>query len=298
MRRILRDPKDHRQLIENGYTRVSLLSAAEVTQVLEEMGRLRPDDAFSPNGRGGFEFTYHCTFLDTSEAYRRQADRLLRAVFAPRVADHLLDYQILNCNFYVKPPGGGKFQIHQNWPALADLGQTSVTVWCPLVDVDEANGTIQVVPRSHKIVPDIAGPTTEPYFKSFEDALIRDYLRPISLKAGEALIFDDSLLHWSDENRSAAPRSAVQILCTPAEGTAVFYFLDPDGPEPRFEMFEVDSEFFLSRTITDLVERPVGVKSLGFVRNPNRPLTEEEFAERLRRGDEIRSTVYSGKGSS
>jgi hypothetical protein len=175
------------------------------------------------------------------------------------------------------------------------LEETSVTVWCPLVDTDEENGTLQVVPGSHKIVPDVANIRCEPFFRPVEEALLARYLEPICLAAGEALIFDDSLIHYSSENRSAAPRVAVQLETVPAEATTVLYYLDPTAPE-RFELFRVEPEFFTEHGVTALRERPASLPSLGFVANPNRLLDEAELVERLRCGPERRRRIYGEGG--
>lgn len=277
--------------MKKGYTVVPLLSDDEVAYILKEIEQLKPDDKFSPSGDGVYHVSYHCTFIDTNFDYKRQANKLIREVFMPHVNRLLVDHEILTCNFFVKQYGKGRMNVHQNWPALADLKDTSVTVWCPLVDVDETNGTIQFVEGSHKIVPHISGPICDAYCQDFQEELIEHYLKPISLKAGEAVIFDDELLHWSADNLSAKPRFAVHLLCVPSDAKKVFYYLDQKESK-QFEVFEVDSEFFLRHSITDLLNRPADAKSLGFVENKNRILSKEEFDQLLKNGDEIRRAIY------
>jgi len=57
-----------------------------------------------------------------------------------------------------------------------DLNDTSITVWCPLVDADERNGSLHVVEGSHKIVPDVSGPWGNPFFRNFEKRATREIL--------------------------------------------------------------------------------------------------------------------------
>jgi hypothetical protein len=216
---------------------------------------------------------------------------LITRVFAPHIEHHLDGYRILNCNFYVKPPGTGEFAIHQNWPAIADLNDTTVTVWCPLVDVVAENGALQLVEGSHKILPHVEGPNSPCYFTHFRRALIEKHLKPHPMNAGEALIFDDSLIHWSANNDSEHARVAIQILCVPADVQPVYFFFDPQHPQ-RFEIIQVNSEFFVSSHMMDLRARQPGWKSAGFVANKNRLITEHEFAALLARGEHIRENVY------
>lgn len=294
MRQILHDPGLQERLLEVGYVTVPLLDDATLASFTAEVDAMRPDDGFAPTGDGFFNrSTYHCTFLDTNTAYKREANEAIRRTFQPAIDRFVVDYSILTSNIYVKPAGRGRFQIHQNWPTLEDLSVTTLTVWCPLQDTTLANGTLHMVPGSHKLTPDVATPSEPPFFSTFEDELVERHLVPIDVKAGEALIFDDSLIHWSPANASAAPRRAVQIETVPAESQPVLYHLIRSGDLTEWELFEVGFDFFVDRSIADVIGRPATLRSLG--RRPwrNRLLTEEEFVALLARGSEIREHVYA-----
>jgi phytanoyl-CoA dioxygenase PhyH len=291
MRKIFSDASLQRHFIGTGYARMAMLSSEEVTHILSRLPHLCPDDHFEATGRNAPRSQYHCSFLDTNIEYKRQTHNLIKGVFASHVERELNRYEILNCNFYVKPPGTGEFVIHQNWPAIADLNDTTVTIWCPLVDVVQANGALQFVVGSHKILPHVEGPDCPGFFRDFREALIQKYLKAIPMSAGEALIFDDGLIHWSANNDSDIARVAIQILCVPSGVQPVYFFYDRRMPD-RFELIAVNSEFFITTDVTELTVRKPGWKSLGFVENRNRYPTEEEFADLLRRGDCIRAEKY------
>jgi hypothetical protein len=296
MRQIFQQNNLQENFLHTGYARVPMLTPEQVNHLLDELKNLRPDDNFDPAGKSRFGSTYHCSFLDTNKAYKRATNRLITGVFQPYVEKYLVNFQILNCNFYVKPPQTGEFVIHQNWPAISDINDTTVTIWCPLVDVVASNGAIQVVEGSHKIVPHVEGPTNPGYFNHFRKELIEKYLKPMPMKAGEGLIFDDGLIHWSARNGADEPRIAIQILCTPRDAQSVYYYFDKAHPE-RFELIDVDTDFFIESSFEDLLTRQPHWKSLGFVENKNRFLTEDEFVDLLKRGDEIRREIYAGQGA-
>ena len=255
---------------------------------------LKPDDGFSPGALTNFQRTYHCSFLDTSHDYRRQTTDLLCNAFTSHIARYLNGYEILNCNFYIKPPGTKEFPLHQNWPTIGDLNDTTVTVWCPLMDVVESNGTLQFVIGSHKLLPHIEGPNVPGFFRDIRQAVVDKYLTPIPVNAGEALIFDDALIHWSAPNESDHARIAIQILCVPADAHPVYFFFDPAFPD-RFEKIAVDREFFIETNASDLIKRNPAWRSLGFVPNHNAYPTESEFASLLAHGNEIRKKVYASR---
>ena len=290
-RKVLNDDQLQQMFQTNGYVKLPLLNGHEVQIIIDFIKTLAPDDSFNPKGNNIYNpSTYHCSFLDTNVEYKRKVREFLMSVFLPHTDKILCSYQVLNINFYVKQPGSGLFQIHQNWPSTA-IEDTSVTVWCPLVDVAGHNGGIQVVKASHKIVPDIASLHAAVFFKQFEAELIDNYLRPIPMSAGEGLVFDDSLIHWSSENNSDKPRFAIQIEMLPNEVTPRYYHFDKAAN--RFEIYSVDAEYYINHNMADLVERPKGMPLLGYAENTNKELSLEEFAMKMDEGPKTRRDVYN-----
>jgi hypothetical protein len=294
MRKLFFDEQLQNKFLDRGFVQVPMLAAEELAYLMAQINTLLPADGFAPKGEDTFGQTYHCSFLDKNVDYKRRTQELIKGVFAAPINRYLNGYKILNCNFYVKPPGTGEFVIHQNWPAIEDLHDTTVTVWCPLVDVVAENGALQFVEGSHKILPHVEGPMTPGYFDRFRKELIEKYLTPNPMSAGEALIFDDGLIHWSASNQGTVARVAIQILCIPSDKPPVFFYYDPAHPE-RFEVIEVDSEFFIESGFMDLTKRQLEWKSLGFVENKNRFIGEAEFVSLLARGPEIRQQIYFGE---
>lgn len=290
MRQVFREPKLQAAYEPVGHATVDLLSPTEVQGLLDELATLRPDDNFSPRHRSGKGFTYHCSFLDSNRDYRRQVHALIARYFASHIERILNGYRILNGNFYVKPPHSGEFVVHQNWPAITDIEDTTVTLWCPLVDVVERNGALQVVSGSHKLLPHIEGMRNPPYFTNFRQTVIDKYLEPVPMKAGEGIVFDDGLIHWSANNDSDFPRIAIQILCVPIDSQPAYWHYDERHPE-RFELIDADSEFWMTTDVEALRTRDPRWKSLGFVPNRNRLLTEEEFSALLADGERIRGEL-------
>jgi len=273
--RVLKDPRLQEQFARDGFVRLALLGQEEVETLRNEVRALRPIDGFAPDERTTGA-SYHCSFLDTNRAYRREVAELLGRVFQPQIDRLLAGYQILNCNFYVKPPGTGEFTVHQNWPC-AELDVTTVTLWCPLVDTRVENGAIHVVPGSQKLFPHIETPGVPGYFAPFVDKLKERHLEAVPMKAGEAIIFDDSLLHWSGRNMGDEPRIAIQIMCIPA-GTTPFLFI-PSGN--AFEKIAVDADFFLTHDAPELYTRHPHWRSLGFRPSSNRKISYREFRSTL-----------------
>jgi hypothetical protein len=185
--------------------------------------------------------------------------------------------------------------MHQNWAVLNDLQHTSFTLWCPLQDTTKENGTLHVVEGSHRMLSFLPTTNCYSYFHKFEHAILEKYLTPLDVKAGDCVVFCDSLIHWSPENSSPQPRIAIQICIIPRDATPVHFHYERSDATHDVEVFNIDKDFYIERSIVDLFSRPSMYKSLGFVQNPNTEVSEEEFLDMLRHGNEIREVFYTGQ---
>ena len=292
--RILRDPALQAELAERGYFKVRLLAAEEAAALEARLAELRPEGDFTSTDESGKGFDYHASYLDSDKAYRDRADALVRAEFAPRIDRVLDDYVILMGGFLVKPPGAGDVKLHMDWTMTVDPEEVRLNVWCPLIDVDEGNGALRVVARSHKLVPHIGAPHTPSYCRASVDAL-KARSTSIRLAAGEAVIFDNSLLHWSPPNESGSVRPVAGFTCVPAASTPAFYRLDRESGGRRFEVYDMSGGAWLEHEAADLFDGTIRRPSLGFVENPNRELGLREIERRLERGSAVRRRAYGGQ---
>ena len=76
----------------------------------------------------------------------------------------------------------------------------------------------------------------------------------------------------------------------------MLYHLDTHGPEPQWELYAVDDDFFVDNSIDQVIGRPSTVPRIGLADYANRALDVGEFDSLLERGREIRERVYAGEG--
>lgn len=121
--------------------------------------------------------------------------------------------------YVVKGPEGGlPFSWHQDSGYVVGNGGPAdhapyLTCWCPLDDATEENGTVRLIPGSHKmgIVPhdrqagsnDLVGAPAE------TQGII------VEAKAGDVVAFSSLTLHASGPNRSNKPRRVYLAQYTP-----------------------------------------------------------------------------------
>ena len=104
-------------------------------------------------------------------------------------------------------PVYGRCTKHQD-AVYARGSLNSVTIWIPLQDVDQNNGCLRIVPKSHKfgLFPNRGGVITD-----FPD---EDFVH-VPMKAGEVLVFSHFTVHRSGENiDDNRVRMSIQIRYT------------------------------------------------------------------------------------
>ena len=86
------------------------------------------------------------------------------------------------------------------------------------------------------------------YNISFEkvEKEIWQYLIPLNMKAGEALVYDHSLLHASGINKTDTPRLVIVYGLIPSAATMRYYF----GRDGMIEEYDCKADFYFNETIT------------------------------------------------
>lgn len=139
-------------------------------------------------------------------------------------------WQKVQSSVLVKLPDLGGTPLHMHTPTTDRPFATSAVGWCALEDCGEEDGCLFLVPRSHRLIRHIgiqeAGFIENPEIAA---AVVRDHAIPIVLKAGEAVFFDNSMLHGAYVNRSGRLRVAVGILIANASEDLADYQRDKNG---------------------------------------------------------------------
>ncbi|WP_158266367.1 phytanoyl-CoA dioxygenase family protein [Allosphingosinicella deserti] len=253
-----------------GYAVAPLLTADEVSAVRGALDGLMRDHAKS--GRSDDDLRQgHITYYNADGAYQEAVAALVRATFTPVLDRIVSGYRVSAGGAFIKPPGGGEMGVHCDYRATTDPDAVTFTLWCALADVDEANGALCLLPGSHKVRDQIIGPGVSPYFESYPDR-IKSRSVPVRVRAGEALLFQTGMIHWSLPNRSDRLRPAIHFIAVPADAPHVIYMPKDSVPPKRFEILD----------LSDVLAFHPGVHppSLGSIDHSNRPIGWPEL-ERL-----------------
>ena len=202
------------QLQQQGYAIVPFLQPQEVRELTDFFYAHHP---VLPDGM-------YASSHAPDYALRQAMDEKIKAVCHRAVYDTFAQAQMLGATFMVKNKGeNGSLHPHQDWTIVDETQHYSYNLWLPLVDVNETNGTILLLPDSHRWLNNIRGlnipSSLEPVMND-----LWPLLKPICLKAGEALIYDHRMIHASGINHSQQPRLVIVYGLIPEKAEMRFYY--------------------------------------------------------------------------
>ncbi len=284
MRPVMRDEALEKQFQEEGYVEIPFISPKEVEDlkrnffelITQSGGNLGPAD----NGMPGCEISYDFTFIDKNIAYKQAVFDVITEYFKPHVQKWLADYRPIIANYIRKKTDTGEVPLHQNWAFVDEWKYTSVSIWCPLVDSSKANGTLEVVPRSHKRFGEFRGPMVSWELEGIKNEIINNYLIPLNVKAGNAIILDDSIVHYSALNQTDELRLAIQLILVPEEAPSIHYHMNTKESMSKIEVLEVDTDFYMQFNPWKDAKEAKRIRSFDYT--PSQ-LTVDQFLQKMAR---------------
>ncbi|MCJ8159172.1 phytanoyl-CoA dioxygenase family protein [Sphingomonas sp. LaA6.9] len=155
---------------------------------------------------------------------QRVAPQLRTVLFSPAMADICRatlgdDAYFFFDQYVVKGPEGGMpFSWHQDSGYVVGNGGPAdhapyLTCWCPLDDATEENGTVRLIPGSHKhgILPHERQPGTN----DLAGAPAETEGQIVEARAGDVVVFSSLTLHATGANRTDRPRRVYLAQYTP-----------------------------------------------------------------------------------
>ena len=219
----------------------------------------------------------YSNILYKDQLTNKMIDKSLVEIYEPSVKSHFLNYCIAGGSFILKGTGENSVSmLHQDWNLVDENKFKSVFVWCPLLDVDETNGCLQLLPGTHKWFNSIRSINMPSVCISFDD--VKPLLTAVPVKKGSAVIFAHNLFHGSFPNKSnqVRPVGAVSIFTEGAQGIH-YYKVD-------VEIHVLNAERFFLETLGDLLKKQETkldvLHKIPF--DSNRIVTKEIFMEYYR----------------
>ncbi len=259
MRRIFRDDLLESEFKKQGFVLVNMLDE----DAIEVLKTFYLEQLYSNEVLPSF----FCTHYSKNRKFKRAEAAAIRNAFSDESNKFLIDFDICLGSGMIKKSNDAKsvVPLHADWSFVDESKCESLSLWCPLIDTNKDNGTIGVVPTSHTIIETKRGPKIPSCFNQISSVVIDNYGKLIDMKAGEVLIYDQRLWHYSNANKSNQDRIAVHIDLAPKEAQVVHYCILNN--EEKITQYNVQSnDFFLEY---DYYEKPdMGVNPI-YIDNTN-----------------------------
>lgn len=261
------DPHHETRFRTDGYVVLDLLTADDLDalrRVYQTCGTSH-DDGFTPT-----------VLLDDLEL-RARIHAEVTAIVAPRLQPVLDDYRMAVGSFAVKEAGNeyGAVGLHQDLTFVDESvdDQAGVSVWAPLVAVDETNGHLGVAVGTHRLNSHHREPCGLPY-RDLVDLIEDEFLTYLTMKPGQVLLMDNRLFHGSPANRSDQPRVVAAGIAVPRESQLLYCHRDLEGDDSRLEVWEVPDDFYVRHQIG---RQPAEGRCAAVVAHQVAPLTEADL---------------------
>lgn len=247
-------------LKEYGYVEVPFLNRNETEYLLSYF---KLHHAQLPEGM--YASSHHHDFN-----FRKEMNETIKKTCERAIKDTFLNVKPLGATFMVKSRGvNGYLHPHQDWNIVDETKFNSYNIWLPLVDVDASNGTILILPKSHLFLQNIRG-LEIPSVWSNAIQEVKKQLVPLTVKAGNAIVYDHRLLHASDINHTTNPRITVVYGIIPENANMYFYY----GIGNEIEIYDCNEDFYFNFNIN---KRPANLTLLKKIPNPNIYVTKQDL---------------------
>jgi hypothetical protein len=274
---IFKDAEQQSLFEKQGFIVLPFLSADEVTALNEIFDILHPHIA----GDAGFVSGSYSADFD----YKEKASNEIVKIFSRHYEQLFVNYQPFGAAFLFKMPNvHSHLSIHQDWTIVDEEKYVALNCWVPLTDVNEKNGALHVVPATHyDKIKTLRAPTL-PFFFSGNDDVVEKASLPMYIKAGEAVILNQSVIHYSPPNNSQSIRKAITAGVKSKGAPMVFHYRNNASGDARIERFSMPENFLISfeNFMEDILHRPKMGSSDGFVDFDTTPLNREELMKRVR----------------
>lgn len=150
--------------------------------------------------------------------------------------------------------------LHQDWSVVDESRFSAFNVWCPLQTMPNENGCLRLVSGSHKKYQNIRG-------QNIPDIFVEEYLeleknlQTVVVEPGDALVFNQRLIHTANPNLSGNSLWVAMTTFVPKKAQVRHYFRREEDPPNKVAVFACDDFFYLD---FDLKSKPKNAKLLGY----------------------------------
>lgn len=256
MLQVFKEQETQNSFEKNGFVILPFYTPDEINELNEIYHKLHPKDE-----HGFFPSTF-----SKDKNYRVVADKEIRRIGSRSIDYYCQNIKVVCGAFIVKNIGiDSGMCVHQDMSLVDESRFTGINIWVPLVDLTIENGALFVLRGSHRMTPTYRGSSIPECFSPVMNEVI-DFLEPVTVKAGEAVIFDQSIIHFSPPNFSNDIRIVTNTYFTHQDAEFRTYYWNKEFGN-NVEAFAQDNNFMTNfdQFGDNIHDRPKVGKSLGLI---------------------------------
>jgi ectoine hydroxylase-related dioxygenase (phytanoyl-CoA dioxygenase family) len=147
----------------------------------------------------------------------------LKLIIQPEAEKLFKEHNFYGGTFMVKT---NKFTtelpLHQDWNIVNELQDIVYLIWIPIQDVDENNGSLFLIEKSHLLFENYRSGSF-PSIRISRQFIPKGKIKTIRLKVGEYLIYNPAIFHGSYKNRQKQDRVVATAMVTNTNAALTYY---------------------------------------------------------------------------
>lgn len=178
----------------------------------------------------------------------KRVSDLIRHKIADAFKKHFPNFDLPIATFMSKNPNpGSTCELHRDFSTFDESQVQYRNFWIPLIDINQQNGALYVIPSSHHIFTDIRSMFAEWPYEHLKDFLL-NHKTIIYPDAGDLILYADKTLHGSLENKTNTTRPVLHGGVLPPQTSLFYYFQSKD----TVKKYKVNLDFYLKNEFTNI----------------------------------------------
>ena len=187
-------------LTNDGFVIIDLLDDKEIA-LLNTLA-----EKYLASSQQDFIASSHILSLEDS----KKINDTLHQIIAPKAKILFPELSLLGGTLATKTKGNSILKAHNDWSIVDETKYNSYNLWIPLVDTSKTNGTLGMVAGSHLWKHNARGLNIANEFESQTNNFLKIGYEP-DLKAGQAILYNHKLIHYSRPNTTINPSNVAII---------------------------------------------------------------------------------------
>jgi hypothetical protein len=255
MRSIFQNEEHEKHFQKYGFVKIPFFDTAEIIALTKLCKELN----------GNFDTPFTTTIWSQNETYRKAVYTELKKIYLPAVQKVFANCQLVMGTILTKHTGEkSEIDIHQDWAFTNEELYPAVNIWVPLTDVNVENGALYFLPFSQQFQVPYRGRHITPQFTAVKDAIWK-LGEVCTANAGEAIIFNVKMVHYSNPNKTPKSRTAVSMVAIPEEAD-ILHYINYKPAENIITEMKVDEFFYNNYSHNDTIPKSVDAKEFEFER--------------------------------